>query len=64
MKKEKIIYKFNGGLGAVLCNNCHAIIWTGNNMPDELKKSENFYDLGPFFCDDKCKQEFYEKKDD
>ena len=29
MKKLKPIHKFNGGLGATLCNHCHVIITTG-----------------------------------
>ena len=33
-KKKKPIHKFNGGLGATLCNNCRVIINTG--MTDDI----------------------------
>lgn len=36
-KKEydKLIFKFNGGNGAVLCSNCFKIIFSGKEIPNE-----------------------------
>lgn len=54
-----LIFKFNSGLGAVLCSNCRKIICTGDRIPkyiwDEPSKSK----LPPQFCCDECKHEYY-----
>ena len=50
-----MIFKFNSGAGAVLCNTCKTIICTGlyssKKIPDHLpyKNNDNHY-----FCSDKC----------
>jgi hypothetical protein len=68
MKKEMLIFKFNGGNGAVLCNNCHVIIHSGSQIPPEMwdaathKKEHTYESIGPQFCCEKCKEEFYNNK--
>ena len=51
--------KFNGGRGALLCDECHIIIAEGNNIPNEVKCNhiQNLY----FFCSDECKAKYLEK---
>lgn len=52
---EKAIFKFNGGLGALLCSNCRAIIRTAKDFSEEELKGirgELEYDLPPKFCDE------------
>ena len=48
---DKLIYKFNGGQGAILCNNCKKIICTGKNIPKPLPN-------GPQFCCKECEKEY------
>lgn len=63
--KDRLIYKFNGGAGAVLCSNCYCIICEGSRIPDEYRdvviadKQEEF---GPVFCCDDCKKEWENTK--
>lgn len=52
---DKLIYKFNGGLGAILCNNCNKIILEGRNIPKYLPN-------GPQFCCEECKKEYNKKQ--
>ena len=66
-KKEydRLIFKFNGGRGAVLCSNCYTIVYEGSRIPDEYKDAmlngqENNFE--PVFCCDECKKEWYESK--
>ena len=66
-KKEydRLVYKFNGGRGAVLCSNCYTIVYEGSRIPDEYKDAmvngqENNFE--PVFCCDECKKEWYESK--
>ena len=33
--KERAVFKFNGGLGALLCSNCRVIIKIGNDYTAE-----------------------------
>lgn len=74
-KKEhdRLIYKFNGGRGAVLCSNCFAIIYEGSRIPDEYKdvmfneynmfnENEQQDNFEPIFCCEECKKEWYETK--
>lgn len=35
--KDRLIYKFNGGAGAVFCSNCYCIICEGSRIPDEYR---------------------------
>lgn len=63
--KDRLIYKFNGGAGAVLCSNCYCIICEGSRIPDEYRdaviadKQEEF---GPVFCCDDCRKEWENTK--
>ena len=62
---DKLVFKFNGGRGAVLCSNCYTIVYEGSRIPDEYKdamfnKRENNFE--PVFCCDECKKEWYESK--
>lgn len=57
-----MIYKFNGGSGAILCSKCRAMIYRGEGIPQYIRdaiKNGDVYDLPDLLCD-KCK----EKKDD
>lgn len=54
---EKAIFKFNGGLGALLCSKCRTIIKTGSQMTDAEKmamKGLGTELLPPAYCN-KCK---------
>jgi hypothetical protein len=65
IKRNELIFKFNGGNGAILCNNCGKIILTGKQIPERFWKvatgesGETYKDIGPQFCCDKCEDEFY-----
>lgn len=65
--KNKLVYKFNGGAGAVLCSNCYKIIYAGSSIPDEYRdvviagKQEEF---GPVFCCDDCRKEWFDTIED
>jgi hypothetical protein len=51
---EKAIFKFNGGLGALLCSKCRTIIKTGSQMTDQEKNAMKGLELlPPAFCS-KC----------
>lgn len=59
MEVEKAIFKFNGGLGALLCSNCRVIMRTAKDFSEEELKGirgELDYELPPQYCD-KCKQD-------
>lgn len=64
---EKLLFKFNGGYGAVLCNNCHTIVFSGNEIPQYIwcaikdNDEETLKRVGPVFCCEECKEEFYKK---
>ena len=34
-----VIFKFNGGRGAVLCNCCRCIVMAGQEIPDHIFKA-------------------------
>lgn len=58
MDKEKAIFKFNGGLGALLCSGCRKIMRTAKDFSEEELKGirgELDYDLPPQYCET-CKQ--------
>ena len=64
-EQDRLIFKFNGGRGAVLCSNCYTIVYEGSRIPDEYKDAmlngqENNFE--PVFCCDECKKEWYESK--
>lgn len=55
--KSKINFRFNGGLGAILCNSCSVIIKTGKDFTeDEWKSARGEIPLLPAQYCDKCKQ--------
>ena len=65
--KDRFIYKFNGGAGAVLCSNCYKIICEGSRIPDEYRdavingQQEEF---GPVFCCNECQREWCDTMED
>jgi hypothetical protein len=53
--ERKAVFKFNGGLLALLCSECSAIIRTGKDFTEEeLSAVKNDIDLPARYCD-KCK---------
>ena len=64
-RRNELIFKFNGGKGAILCNNCGKIILTGKQIPERFWKAateedgESYEDIGPQFYCDECEDEFY-----
>ena len=64
-RRNELIFKFNGGKGAVLCNTCGAIILTGKQIPERFwnaatgESGETYKDIGPQFCCDECEDKFY-----
>jgi NAD-dependent SIR2 family protein deacetylase len=54
MKKEKAVFKFNGGLGAILCSNCYVIIKTGKDFSSSEKSGMHGKKyIKPQYCE-KC----------
>jgi len=52
----KAIYKFNGGMGALLCSNCYVIIRQGSELTNEdLSAMKGELKVAPQYCD-KCKK--------
>jgi len=49
----KPIIKFNGGIAAILCNNCRVIIKT------HLTKDECEGKTDMLFCNDRCRHDYY-----
>ena len=50
---NRLIYKFNGGNGAVLCSNCYKIMYEGSNIPEDMMnavKNGQQKEFGPVFC--------------
>jgi hypothetical protein len=64
--KNKLIFKFNGGLGAILCSNCGKIIATGSRIPEKFwvtaagMGTETYESIGPQFCCKDCEQEWFD----
>ena len=53
---DTIIFKFNSGMGAILCPNCRTIIKTMCEFtPEEMLAHDGVLDLPPYLCD-KCKK--------
>ena len=51
----KAIFKYNGGLGALLCSACRVITKTGKDFTDdEWKSIRGELDMPPQYCS-KCK---------
>jgi len=51
----KPIIKFNGAIGAILCNQCRIIIKTNLNK-DEFEGKTDI-----LFCSDRCQKDYYLK---
>lgn len=59
MKHMEAIFKFNGGLGALLCSKCRVIIKTGKDFTEDEKKAmKGEINLPPQYCKN-CKNESY-----
>lgn len=59
---NRLIYKFNGGNGAVLCSNCYKIMYEGSNIPEDMMnavKNGQQKEFGPVFCCDYCEKEWH-----
>jgi hypothetical protein len=55
MAQETAIFKYNGGLGALLCSKCKVIIKIGKDFTEEENKAiKGYIKLPPQYCD-KCK---------
>ena len=53
--KEKAIFKFNNGRGALLCSNCSVIIKVGRDFTEEEGKAiRGEIKMDPQYCE-KCK---------
>lgn len=53
-----MIFKFNGGIGAVLCSNCHRILMAGREIPKYIWDAVNddgADKLPDMYCED-CKK--------
>lgn len=65
-ENDRLIFKFNGGNGAVLCSNCYKIICEGtqisNNYLNSIKNGQHGQQTEPVFCCDKCEHEWNETK--
>jgi hypothetical protein len=71
---DRLIFKFNGGRGAILCSNCFCIVYEGSKIPDEYKdvmfNEHNMFNENeqqdkfeqPVFCCEDCKREWFESK--
>lgn len=65
--KDHLKFKFNSGLGAVLCSNCSKIIMSGGRIPDYIwehvgpRGTKKIEDLPPMFCCKECEEEYKKK---
>lgn len=60
---DKLIFKFNGGRGAILCSNCYSIIFEGKHIPDIYAIAAREKTLNdPLFCCEDCAKEWQETK--
>lgn len=51
MEKDKAIWKYQGGVWALLCSGCRGILKTGKDFTEEeLKASRGEIDLPPQTC--------------
>ena len=62
MIKDHLIFKFNSGIGAVLCSNCRKIIMSGSRIPGYIWNAENIEDIPPMFCCKECEEKYKKKK--
>lgn len=49
--------KFNGGLGAVLCESCHVVLGTAKDFPHYFPEGSPNEHL---FCSEECKKKYLE----
>lgn len=49
--------KFNGGLGAVLCESCHVVLGTAKDFPHYVSNPSPNEHL---FCSEECKKKYLE----
>lgn len=52
-----MIFKFNGGRGAILCGRCGKILKAGSEIPEyvlEAVKNGTVNELPDMFCEDNC----------
>lgn len=58
-EKMRATFKFNSGLGALICSNCSKIIKVGSDFTEEEKEAA-WGDgcLEPQYCSQECKKEF------
>jgi len=64
MEDNHIIFKINGGSGAILCSNCRKIICTGDRIPKyiwDALKTHTIDDLPPQFCCQECQDNFLKR---
>ena len=47
-----MIYKFNGGMGALLCDHCRTVIATGDRIPSDVENGDE--DKLLYFCSREC----------
>jgi hypothetical protein len=60
---EKAIFKYNGGLGALLCSKCRVIIKTGKDFTEEeIMAIKGKIDMPPQYCN-KCKNKLCQEED-
>lgn len=56
MGKEKAIFKFNNGRGAILCSGCRTILKEGSQISEEewesVKVKPNNIKLPPQYCEE------------
>lgn len=64
MMKDHLIFKFNSGIGAVLCSNCRKIIMSGGRIPEYIWNAKNIEDIPPMFCCKECEGKYNKRKND
>lgn len=53
-----MIFKFNGGQGAVLCGKCNKVLYEGSRIPKYITDAVmngTIDELPDLFCEDGCK---------
>jgi len=57
---DKAIFKYNGGLGALLCSKCRVIMKLGSSFTEEeIKAIKGKLDMPPQYCK-QCKTNSYD----
>lgn len=55
-----MIYKYNSGNGALLCDHCRTIIATGDRIPEEVNPKQLDNSI-LYFCCEECAMQYKEK---